>query len=776
MRKYKEIGVLIIFIFFFFVLFKKILFGKVFFRGDIFFMHLPVFEYWRGNFFSLDSILWSPSIFFGYPLASNPQFGLFYPLNLIFVFLFKDTLYALNLLIIFNYFLGLLFTYIYLRELQISKFGSLIGSICFIFNSFMLDYHDSLHALSTMIYLPLLLFIIEKIFNDGKFLYIALSALLVGLQLLAGHSQYFYISWTIVVIYILYKVISQKKSLKKSIIIFSSIFIVGFLIASIQLLPAYGLAQFSSRNLAVPSALSLISERESESLTLQKILGFFFYHFGIRKDSPFQPCFLGTFPFILGTLGVNFKNKKVNGLFFLFIFGFSFLLCLGRCSFFYDLFSYLPWYSYFHDPLKWEFILVFSISVLSALGVENLKKVNFLWVISMIISIFILCLIGFLFLLYHFDLLKIAINDVLFTFAITVFFIIILFVFEKYKIIIKSLIFIFFLAIIFIYSHRSIREIEKSLIDKNRKKLEKFSKVLDDLKQKDNSRIYLHKEANFFSIFSYHLYLWLYNLKPRVDKRYIFSYLDYPMGNNLLPFRIQHCSGYASLIPARYLEFTKTSMEISPIRMMGYPDFIFYPNYLFLSNISIAVVPKIRDNKYFHTESLFEKVYENNQFDIYRVKTLSERAYFAKDFIVEKDRHNILDILKKDTFEPKEVVVLEKALAIIEPRREKKHESYKINIEEYSNTSIDISLETNSSGFLVLLDSFYPGWVAYLDDRNVEILRANYLFRAVYIPEEGRHRIVFRYKPYLFRVGCWISILTLFFLLGSLKFAKKEVF
>jgi len=52
-----------------------------------------------------------------------------------------------------------------------------------------------------------------------------------------------------------------------------------------------------------------------------------------------------------------------------------------------------------------------------------------------------------------------------------------------------------------------------------------------------------------------------------------------------------------------------------------------------------------------------------------------------------------------------------------------------------------------SGGFLVLSDSFVPGWEAELDGRAVDIVPVDAAFRAVAIPP-GTHSVVFRYRPW----------------------------
>jgi len=86
-----------------------------------------------------------------------------------------------------------------------------------------------------------------------------------------------------------------------------------------------------------------------------------------------------------------------------------------------------------------------------------------------------------------------------------------------------------------------------------------------------------------------------------------------------------------------------------------------------------------------------------------------------------------------------------------------------------SPNAVTIRAVSEAGGFLVLADTFYPGWQATLDGRPVEILRANFAFRAVALPP-GEYTIVFRYVPLSFYVGAAISLVTLMATVGTLSY------
>ena len=66
---------------------------------------------------------------------------------------------------------------------------------------------------------------------------------------------------------------------------------------------------------------------------------------------------------------------------------------------------------------------------------------------------------------------------------------------------------------------------------------------------------------------------------------------------------------------------------------------------------------------------------------------------------------------------------------------------------------------------MVLSDTYYPGWRAFVDGVERPILRANHVFRAVVVPA-GAQEVVFSYEPDSFRYGLLVSVAAVALWLG----------
>ncbi len=73
---------------------------------------------------------------------------------------------------------------------------------------------------------------------------------------------------------------------------------------------------------------------------------------------------------------------------------------------------------------------------------------------------------------------------------------------------------------------------------------------------------------------------------------------------------------------------------------------------------------------------------------------------------------------------------------------------------------VEIEVQMESPGWLVLRDTYAKGWQAQVGRDEAEIVRADYLFRAVRVPA-GRHLVRFRYQPGSFSWGAVLSVLSL---------------
>ena len=84
---------------------------------------------------------------------------------------------------------------------------------------------------------------------------------------------------------------------------------------------------------------------------------------------------------------------------------------------------------------------------------------------------------------------------------------------------------------------------------------------------------------------------------------------------------------------------------------------------------------------------------------------------------------------------------------------------------------VEVEVDAKTPAYLVLADTFDPGWSATLDGRPAPIRPAFAAFRALYV-EKGPHRVVFTYEPAGFRAGLALTIAGLVGVLAGLAWPR----
>lgn len=94
-------------------------------------------------------------------------------------------------------------------------------------------------------------------------------------------------------------------------------------------------------------------------------------------------------------------------------------------------------------------------------------------------------------------------------------------------------------------------------------------------------------------------------------------------------------------------------------------------------------------------------------------------------------------------------------------------------IREYAAERVVVHAVTDAPAWLVLTDAWFPGWGAWVNGSERPIHRANYAFRAVWLPA-GRHDVEFRYEPRSVRYGLAASLGAMAVVAGLLLRGRRR--
>jgi hypothetical protein len=147
------------------------------------------------------------------------------------------------------------------------------------------------------------------------------------------------------------------------------------------------------------------------------------------------------------------------------------------------------------------------------------------------------------------------------------------------------------------------------------------------------------------------------------------------------------------------------------------------------------------------------------------------RARIVHYALAAKDEQASFAMATSAKLDHSRTVVLETAdplPALAEPAVNQREEATIVRDEP---ERVEVAVELAAPGFLVLGDTWYPGWIAEVDGVTEPILRADYGFRAVSLAP-GKHLVTFRYAPASLQHGLWITLVAVL-VTGALLLAPR---
>lgn len=655
--------------------------------------------------------LWNPYEMAGKPLLGNFQSGVFYPLNILFFLLPFSA--AWTIFIILQSILGGLFMYLYLRNLKLSEVSSFLGATSLTFSSFSIVWLEWGNIVHTLIWLPLILLSIDKLFErKGRQLW-AWSGVYVAALLSAFFAGYLQTFFYMVVVSSLYFAFRIKKGTNGIALHFIGLNIIAILSSIVQWYPTLQFIMFSARSLDQNYLMI-----DGWFIPFKHLIQF------IAPDFFGNPATLNywgewNYAELGGYIGVIslmltpfafFMRRKI-AVFFLGVVVVGLLLAIDNPIARIPFQLNIPFISS-SQPTRLLSIVLFSLVVLASFGLEYLlaAKKKILNLLPLTIWMGIIALLWLLVFLQTPSLFES--NEAVAT--------------AKRNLLLPTALLFssaILLVALFYFKNRVARYGILTLI---------------------------------LLLLSFDLLRFAWKFTPFTPSEYLFpqteiiSYLKrdtsvYRVGttdqkimtpNLFTHYKIQTTEGYDPLYLKSYGEFIASLERGKPdIRSpFGFnriitPHNIDSPLMNFLNVKYVFSLNELSSEK-------FIKILEEGETKLYQNVEVAPRAFFVVNALLGDNENEVIKKVHS--------VNLATTAILFSGNTPKNLEfsTGSATVRKYSENSVIIETQNSGEGFLVVSDAYYPTWNASIDGEETTIYRTNYAFRGIVVPA-GKHTVEF---------------------------------
>jgi ribosomal protein S18 len=308
--------------------------------------------------------LWTPYFYSGQPFMAIPEHYIF-DLNFLYIFLFKNIFFAMNLAVISYFFLAGLGMYLLVCEITKKQNAAFIASLIFMFNSLMQKFilHGHLNILESYALIPFVFLFTYRALHKKSWLNNSIiAALFFSMMIYAGGIIFFLYTGLIMGVYMAWNLVGSnfKKILLKTILVSAVIGILLLGLSALKLLPVLEFTKMSSRSAGVNYQEYLgypINLSNSWNILIN-----------IFSDIPFSGA-IGIASFILLLFGLLSFRKKII-IFSILLVILSVLLAAGTsiAEFFYK----LPGFGQMRHIERALVLFVFVSPIIAAYGFSNL--------------------------------------------------------------------------------------------------------------------------------------------------------------------------------------------------------------------------------------------------------------------------------------------------------------------------------------------------------------------------------------------------------------------
>lgn len=699
---------------------------------DLYVEHYPVMAYGFRSLREGHLPLWNPYQLCGEPFLALTYSGLFYPPNAI--YLFFDVPAGTEIAFIFHMLFGALCVWWLLRDFGIGMAGALCSAVTFVWSGWSIHYSDSAELFAGLTWIPLTVLVVNRVFAARPLAWLGLIVT-IACQMFLGtteillHALYIAALFAVPRLAGLFKRGNWQSALKQSSVALACVPL-GILLSAIQFVPSLELVLQSVR---APGSLSF-----QEAIGMGFIAPMNFVQAALDGAGMTSAVTVGILPLVGTILVLGFRRYRL--LWFCGVAATIGAASLVSNAAVYRFYYSLPMVGAFRNPIKFLDVFTFAQSVLVGVAVARLQSWTDLgrarlwaqpaWVAAVLAGV---AALGWAAWMGSLNAYLVATLALFILFGISR-------VPRRRAAVVLGLCILQSANLFFWVGNPDMRPYQRP---------EDFTRSQD-----------------VFDFLRKHLGDDRFYISPALE----FSFSPNLMARQAMLNRIPAVIDHEPVIVGRYEPFFQ-SLAGEPLSQPFAGGYHIGPKtrwqLMDLTGTRYFVVPRGDPADVFMAASAqspsspkFNLVYSSGAAQIYEKEQVLARAYFVPGARVLNQSAQVLATLSDPGFDPRGEVVLEGAPAHVAAAVPLGSTlASLVRITQYDPQQVTLAVTTSAPGFVILSDLFYPGWKAFIGNRELPMYRANYLFRAVRV-EPGSWVIRFEYAPASLRLGFVLTTIT----------------
>ncbi len=324
---------------------------------------------------------WFPGLYCGMPLFSESQAGYLHPFKYL-LYPWMATWKALNLDTVLSVWLTGVGAYSWLRR-HVGPAGALTGAAVLGLGGFTWAHLIHTSMINALASVPFLLWGLESSWESGRWRGAVLGGLALACQVFAGHLQDALFTVVLVMMYGLYRAATERDLKSRVLVMCMTLALVaqGVLISAVQWMPSKELLDRSPRAGGLPWGELVFGSWNPElipTLVVREAYGtrardtdwmdgFYPYH---EMDS-----YLGLVAIALAVIGAGGASRRDRWAnFWVILVGIGSILMLGKFTFLFDHANEIPILGSSREPVRFHLWVSIGVAALAALGVERLRR------------------------------------------------------------------------------------------------------------------------------------------------------------------------------------------------------------------------------------------------------------------------------------------------------------------------------------------------------------------------------------------------------------------